>query len=77
MRAAYFLDVAKANRARVLAGLTSRAIAKKLKVDASLVSSYFRGEAGGPKTMKRIADLLKVPLADILAERRDGRKAKS
>ena len=61
------LDPSKAERARILAGLTKAELARRVLISSSTLSDYLNGTLGSPPVMKRIALELNIPLEKLLA----------
>lgn len=55
-------------KARNLAGLTNAAIAKETRLPESVVSRTLRGLSKHPRSIKRIAAFLGVPMSEIIVQ---------
>ena len=58
-------DVTPLRNARDEQGLSNTIIATATGIDQSVISRTLNGHYGSPRTVKRIADFLRVPMTDL------------
>jgi transcriptional regulator with XRE-family HTH domain len=68
--------VEKITRARAIKGWTQAQLARAIGKDPSTISKIENGEVeGNPPTMKAIADVLNLPMEELLVEESEAKTA--
>lgn len=60
------IDASRIRAERVVRGFTQTALARKVRRCPATISNLENGKGVGPKTLKRIADVLGIPMEEIL-----------
>jgi len=76
-KASIWYDHAALERARLVQGLTYQAIAERTGLSQPTVARCCKGESANPPTIKRVADVLGIALADIVVAPEQTTQAKS
>jgi transcriptional regulator with XRE-family HTH domain len=64
-------DIDRLITARIHRGLSQRALAEALGISNQLISLIENGRNKSPKTLKKIADYLQVPMEEVVIQQRE------